>query len=121
MTGAQEKTVDDYLLDYEGTKAELMRGIRRTVLDAAPHLEERIAWGMPSYKLSGYGYIIQFAAAKNHIGLFPGPAAVAAFEEELKGEYAMSKGTIRLQLDKPLPGGLIRRIVAYNLGLAAEE
>ena len=56
--------------------------------------------------------LIQFAAAKKHIGLYPGPAAVEAFADRLQG-YKTSKGTIQLPYNKPLPLGLIGDLAAW--------
>ena len=50
--------------------------------------------------------IIHFAASKKHLGIYPGDEAVAAFAEKLAG-YDVSKGTIRIPYDQPLPEDLI--------------
>lgn len=42
--------------------------------------------------------------------LNPPSAVVYAFRDQLKG-YKISKGTIQFPTDKPLPAGLIRKIV----------
>mgnify|MGYP003235446638 CR=1 FL=1 len=41
------------------------------------YAEERISWSMPTFRKRHN--ILHFAAAKKHIGLYPGPAAVEAF------------------------------------------
>ena len=56
--------------------------------------------------------LIQFAAFKKHVGLYPGPAAVEAFADQLNG-YRTSKGTIQFLYDKPLPLELIAEIAAW--------
>lgn len=56
--------------------------------------------------------LIQFAAFKKHIGLYPGPEAVEAFGGRLK-EYKTSKGAIQLPYDKPLPLELISEIARW--------
>ena len=43
--------------------------------------------------------LIHFAAASKHIGLYPGPDAIVAFAERLKG-YKTSKGTVQIPLDR---------------------
>ena len=47
-----------------------------------------------------------------HIGLYPGPEAVAAFAERLT-DYKTRKGTIQLLYSKPLPLELIGEIAAW--------
>ena len=56
--------------------------------------------------------LIHFAAAKKHIGLYPGGEATAAFAEKLAG-LSVSKGTIRLPLDRELPTALITEIAQW--------
>ena len=56
--------------------------------------------------------LIQFAAAKKHIGLYPGPEAVEAFAGRLT-EYKTSKGTIQLPYNKPFPLELIAEIAKW--------
>lgn len=53
--------------------------------------------------------LIQFAASKRHIGLYPGSEAVLAFVDRLT-EYKTSKGTIQFPYTKPLPSELIAEI-----------
>ena len=69
-------------------------------------MEERISWSMPNYWKKHN--IIHFAASKKHIGLYPGPAAVAQFSEELQG-YKTDKGTIRIPYGK-VDAALIEKI-----------
>ena len=56
--------------------------------------------------------LLQFAAFKNHIGLYPGPEAVEAFQERLT-PYFTSKGAIRLPYQDPLPLELIGNIAKW--------
>ena len=56
--------------------------------------------------------LIQFAASRRHVGLYPSPEAVAAFAAQLT-EYKTSKGTIQLPYSKPLPLELIREIAKW--------
>ena len=71
---------------------------------------EKISWSMPTY-WKGRN-LIQFAASKRHIGLYPGPEAVEAFADSLK-DYKTSKGAIQLPYSKPLPLELIAEIAAW--------
>jgi len=73
---------------------------------------ERISWRMPTFYLNGN--LVQFAAFKDHISLFPGSEGVEAFEDEL-GDYKHSKGTIQFPYDEPLPVDLIARIVMFRV------
>ena len=77
---------------------------------ALPEAEERISWSMPTY-WKGRN-IIHFAASKKHLGLYPGDEATTVFAEELSG-WNVSKGTIRIPYDQPLPAELIERIAKW--------
>jgi uncharacterized protein YdhG (YjbR/CyaY superfamily) len=92
-------------------RAKLVQ-FRRIIKTTVPDAVEGISYGMPCYKYYKR-VLVYFAAFKNHVSIFPGPDAIAAFKKELSS-YKTSKGTIQFQLDKPLPLGLIKKIVAYR-------
>ena len=71
---------------------------------------EHISWGMPTYRKGRN--LIQFAEAKKHIGLSPGPEAVEACSGRL-AEYKTSKGTIQLPYNRLLPLKLIGEIAKW--------
>ena len=102
------KTVDEYLaqVDWAEGRAALER-LRVIVLEEAPDAEECISYGMPGYKLNGY--LLGFAAFKNHCSIFPGGTA-QDFADELTG-FKTSKGTIQFSPDSPIPEPLVRRII----------
>ena len=104
------QTIDEYItLQVEAVQPRL-REIRAILHAAIPDAEERISWSMPTY-WEGRN-IIHFAAAKKHIGLYPGDEATGVFSDELK-EYDVSKGTIRLPHNRELPAELITRIAQW--------
>ena len=57
---------------------------------------------------------LQLAAQKTHIGLYPGPEAVACFAERLD-EYGLrySKGSIQIPYSDELPLKLVSEIAAW--------
>jgi uncharacterized protein YdhG (YjbR/CyaY superfamily) len=60
---------------------------------------------------------VWYAAFAEHCSLFPTAAVIDEFKEELKA-YTVSKGTIQFPLGKPLPVGLIKRIVRARVAMA---
>ena len=104
------RTIDEYIEAQEETVRPRLHEIRAVIRGAIPEAEETISWSMPTYRKGRN--IIHFAAARKHVGLYPGEEAVAWFAEELDG-YEVSKGTIRLRYDRPLPEDLIRRIAGW--------
>jgi len=105
-------TVDEYIASYPADVRVALEKIRGIVRKAAPGAEERISYGMPTYKMGRN--LVHFAAFKGHIGLYPTPSATGAFAKELE-PYESGKGSIRFQLDKPIPYDLIKRIVEFRV------
>ena len=105
-------SVDAYIAAQAETLRPLLESIRKTIRLAAPEAEETIAWQMPTYRMSEN--LIHFAAAKNHIGIYPGEEAVHVFGDRLKDLQA-SKGTIRLPLDRPLDLELIKDLTVFRV------
>jgi uncharacterized protein YdhG (YjbR/CyaY superfamily) len=112
MNLTKAKNIDEYIACFPSEVQELLQKLRATIRKAAPGAEEAIKYQMPTYVLKKN--LIHFAAYKNHIGLYPGPKAIDNFKNELD-KYELSKGTVRLPLDKPIPVGLITKIVRFNV------
>src|SRR5438105_14624576 len=104
---AKTATVGAYIKRFPEPTAKLLEQIRSTIRNAAPDATEKISYGIPTFYDNGN--LVHFAAFKNHIGLFPTPSAIEAFQKELK-PYKTSKGTVQLPLADPLPLKLIERI-----------
>ena len=104
------RTIDEYIAAQEEAIRPVLCQVRGILQSALPEAEERISWSMPTY-WKGRN-IIHFAAAKKHLGIYPGDEATAAFAGELT-DYDTSKGTIRLPYEAPLPAELIRRIAEW--------
>ena len=103
-------TVEEYIAAQEESVQPRLQALRAILRAAIPEAEERISWSMPTY-WKGQN-LIHFAASKKHLGLYPGGEATTVFAEELKG-LDVSKGTIRLPYDRPLPEELITRIARW--------
>lgn len=102
--------IDEYIAGFSGLRADRLNELVALIRGILPEAEEKISYQMPTFK--GIGNIVHFAAFKGHIGLYPGPAAIEKFAEELKG-YKTSKGAIQLALDKQIPKTLVRKIVKF--------
>ena len=104
------QTIDAYIDAQSEDVRPWLRQIREIIHTAVPEAEERISWSMPTF-WKGRN-LIHFAASKKHLGLYPGGEATAVFAGRLAG-YDVSKGTIRLPYDKPLPRELIADIARW--------
>ena len=106
------QTIDAYIAAFPDDVQAILQHIRRTIHEIAPEATEAIAYGMPTFRL--HGNLVHFAAFKNHIGFYPVPSGMAAFQEELSA-YKQGKGSARFPLDKPIPYDLIQRIVRFRV------
>jgi len=56
-----EKTVDNYIAGLEESKAKIVTGVRKIILQAAPEAKESIKWAQPVYESNGpFAYIKAF-------------------------------------------------------------
>ena len=105
-------SIDDYLAALPDDARAALSSLRRIIRTAAPEAVEVISYGIPSYKYQGY--LVGFAAFKNHCSFFPGRAMVDEYREELRA-FKTAKGTIRFTPDRPLPTALVRKIVRTRI------
>ncbi|MDO5409830.1 MAG: DUF1801 domain-containing protein [Lachnospiraceae bacterium] len=108
--GEAPKTIEEYISGQAETVQPYLNAVNAAIRSAIPDAAEKISWSMPTYWKKHN--LIQFAAFKKHIGLYPGPEAVEAFADRLT-EYKTSKGTIQLPYDKQLPLELIAEIAKW--------
>ena len=106
------QTIDAYIAVFPEDVQAILQQVRRTIHEAAPEATEAISYQMPTFKL--HGNLVHFGAFKNHIGFYPVPSGMAAFEEELAA-YKQGKGSVQFPLNKPMPLDLIRRIVEFRV------
>ncbi|MBK1813363.1 DUF1801 domain-containing protein [Clostridium sp. YIM B02505] len=106
------KSIDEYILSCPKEVQEVLKNLREVIKEAAPEATEKISYQMPTFFL--YGNLVHFANFKNHIGFYPTPNGIEAFNQELS-KYKTSKGAIQFQKDEPLPYELISRIVKYRV------
>lgn len=105
--------VEEYISGFDKETQLKLNTIRKSIIELAPEATERICMGIPTYDLNGK-WLVHFAAYKKHIGFYPDPDTILAFEDNLK-EYKTSKGTVQFPLNKTLPIDLIREMIAYRV------
>ena len=110
--GRPPQTIDEYIESQDAMVQPLLIQLDQIIRSAIPHATRKIAWSMPTYHQKTN--LIQYAAFKKHIGLYPGAEAVQAFKDQLSS-YKTHKGTIQLPYDQPLPFELIQTIAKWCL------
>ena len=105
-------TIDDYIAQFPPEIRPRLESIRKVIREAAPEASEKISYNMPTFTQKGN--LVHFAAHKNHIGFYPAPSGIEAFQGELS-EYKSSKGSVQFPNNRPLPLELIRKIVAFRV------
>jgi len=110
--GMPPKTIDEYIALWTEEIRTKLRSMRETIQKAAPAAEEAISYQMPTFTL--HGNLVHFAAFKNHIGFYPVPSGLKAFEKELS-KFKTGKGSAQFPLDQPLPLALVTKIVKFRV------
>ncbi len=105
-------SIDEYIAAFPEDIQRKLREVRATIKAAAPDAQEKISYQIPTFYLNGN--LVHFAAFKDHLSFYPTSSGVHAFEKELS-RYSISKGTVRIPLDEPLPLDLISRIVKFRV------
>lgn len=105
-------TIDEYIAAFPEDVRKVLNQLRQAIQATAPEAEETISYQMPTFTL--HGNLVHFAAFKHHIGFYPTPTGIEAFQKEL-APYKGAKGSVQFPLDQPLPLPLIRRIVQYRM------
>ncbi|ULO08338.1 DUF1801 domain-containing protein [Paenibacillus sp. 19GGS1-52] len=106
------ESIDEYISQFAPEVQDKLKMIRTVIKEAAPEAEEKISYQMPTFAL--HGNLVHFAVFKKHIGFYPAPRGIEAFQEELS-VYKGAKGSVQFPLDQPLPFELISRIVQFRV------
>lgn len=105
-------SVDAYVGSFPPEVREVLEGIRRTVHEAAPEgAGERISYGIAAVTLGGRD-LVHFAGWKRHVSVYPVPEGDAVFRRDAE-PYRSGRGTLRFPLDRPVPYGLVARLVRH--------
>ena len=105
-------SVDEYIAAFPVDIQKILEEIRAVIKAAAPQAQEKISYQMPTFFLNGN--LVHFAAFKNHIGFYPTPSGIEAFQKELS-VYDGAKGSVQFPIDEPMPLKLISRIVKFRV------
>lgn len=104
--------IDDYIAGQPPEVRARLSAMRATIRQHAPAAEERISYAIPTFYLRGN--LVHFAAFDRHVGFYPGPSGIAAFQEAL-ARYKSAKGSVQFPHSEPLPLELVAKIVQFRV------
>ena len=108
----QITTFEEYFLQFEKSIQAILQKTRKTIQQAAPQAIEVIKYGMPTFYQEGN--LVHFAANKKHLGFYPSPSGLKAFETEVN-KYNNSKGAVQFPYNQPIPYHLIAQITQFRV------
>ncbi len=112
MAKTTPSEIDKYIAAFPKEVQEILNKLRAAIREAAPEAEETINYQIPTFTLNGN--LVHFAGFKQHIGFYPTPSGMEKFKKEL-AIYQGAKGSVQFPIDKPLPLGLVKRIVKFRV------
>jgi uncharacterized protein YdhG (YjbR/CyaY superfamily) len=113
MVTSTAESIDNYIAGFPPQTRAALSELRALIKSAAPEATETISYAIPTFDLNGR-HLVHFAGYAKHIGFYPIPSGMKAFEEELK-PFKQGKGSVQFPLNEPLPADLIRRIVEFRV------
>lgn len=105
--------VEQYISSFPANTQDILRKIRRVILENANGAEERFSYGLAGYYVCGK-LLVYFGAFAKHIGFYATPNAHEKFTTELSA-YKQGKGSVQFPLSAEIPYILIKRIVKFRL------
>jgi len=115
-----QQEIDEYLANLDEPKRTTLQRLRQTIRSVVPESEEGISYGLPAFRLQGK-VIAGFAAFKNHLSYLPHSGSVFAEMPDDVAGYVTSKGALQFPIDRPLPKGLVKRLIAIRLKQVSES
>jgi uncharacterized protein YdhG (YjbR/CyaY superfamily) len=112
-------SIDEYIMGFPPESQKALEELRALIRASAPGATETISYAIPTFDLNGR-HLVHFAGYARHIGFYPTPSGIEAFEKEL-APYETAKGSVQFPLGQPLPADLIRRIVEFRDRQVAEK
>jgi uncharacterized protein YdhG (YjbR/CyaY superfamily) len=108
--------VSAYIAKQPAESRRRLKKIRTDIRAVAPRAVDGFSYGVPSARLDGQT-LVWYAAFKNHTSLFPMTAPIRRQHAAALKGYKTATGTVQFPLDKPLPSGLIKRLVSARAAM----
>ena len=111
---ARPQTVDEYIDGFTGPGRELLEQLRALAHEAVPEASEAIKWGYPAWVHPSGTILFMVSGHARHASVAFTPSTREGFDAQLAG-LATGKGTVKLPYGQPVPGDLLRRMIAFRV------
>jgi uncharacterized protein YdhG (YjbR/CyaY superfamily) len=108
------RTIDEYLEGFTGQARELLEQLRELARGAVLEASEAIKWGHPAWVHPSGTILFMISGHAKHANIVFTPSTREAFDGDLAG-FTTGKGSINLPYGQPLPGDLLRRMIAFRV------
>jgi uncharacterized protein YdhG (YjbR/CyaY superfamily) len=93
-----------------------MLEMRDRILGIIPEAREIVSYGMPAFEVDGV-IVAGLLANKKHVGYYPFSGSILKlFPDELE-KYKTTLSAIHVPVDKPLPKGLLKKLIKARINL----
>jgi uncharacterized protein len=111
-------TLDDYLAQFDETRAATVRAILKAITSKYRKAETVIAWNQPMVRLEGH-YVFGVSVQARHILIAPWGGVLDEFRPRL-ADYKVNKKTIQVPVDWKPDVQLLRDMVAARVAESAD-
>lgn len=110
MASKRPTTITEYIQAAPREGQPHLRRLHAILKSVAPKAQETIKWGNPFFVEPRF--LFAFSAHKAHLSFAPIASAMKHFRDQLKA-HSITKGTLRIRYDEPLPEDLVRSLAKY--------
>ena len=107
-------TIDEYLDGFSGRARELLEQLRGIADEAVPEASGEIKWGHPAWVHPSGTILFVASGHAKHASIAFTPSTREAFDADLVG-FTTGKGSLKLPYGAPVPGELLRRMIAFRV------
>jgi uncharacterized protein YdhG (YjbR/CyaY superfamily) len=114
------QAVDAYLATLAEPERESLERLRALIKETVPDVEERVSYGTAVMFSLGRD-LVGFVSQRKHLSFFTAsPELARKMKNEISKTHKVSGGTIHFSPERPLPPGLVKKILRARVRENAE-